>query len=317
MTSGYLRRLADRAVGSAAPGALRPRVPSLFEPVAAGSWSAPEQRWAAMAAEAAGDPRPAVPPGLDSPGFGADGDRAVPPSTSDVGTTEDGPPVGVWREGPAEVRSTAGPARGRPERDRSGPPGSTAESTRSHAGPVAAVPARAVLAAGISAPDPPRGGSTVVGSRSDGPRGHLMRAEPGQPGQPSQPDQPGQPGQIAAAAAGSAPDHTAAGSGAPTAPAVPPPAEPDALPRAPRTPASPVPAHGSTAAPARLASLSRPQSTSRRAAPSQEPTVVRVSIGRIEVHATAPVQPATPPPAPEPPEPPLSLESYLRERVAR
>jgi hypothetical protein len=42
--------------------------------------------------------------------------------------------------------------------------------------------------------------------------------------------------------------------------------------------------------------------------------VVRVSIGRIEVHAAAPDHSAAPPPAPEPP---ISLERYLQERVPR
>jgi hypothetical protein len=49
--------------------------------------------------------------------------------------------------------------------------------------------------------------------------------------------------------------------------------------------------------------------------------VVRVSIGRIEVHGMLPAQPqaaaASPAPADDVPEPAISLERYLSEKVRR
>lgn len=314
--TGYLRRLALRAGGGAEPGALQPRLPSLFEPVTSGQpagWldeplgvSTPDRSPDPLAPLTGPAPANATPhpdlvhlPGAasDPP---ADPARVAPPK---------GSPVAV-RAGIREPSSEFTPQDGSP----SGEGARRSAITEPAPGPVPEVGAEP--AAGQPAPvnPPPAMPPDVVPPGVPPP--DVM--PPGVPPSDVMPPVP-PPGVMAAptsafvpapdvwpAATGRAGDADGRAGDAhrpPTARA----GDADRRPTGRRTGAEPALVAGT------LGRGDPRRGAGSEVAANDEP-VVRVTIGRIEVRAMAPAEPQAPA---QPPEPPISLDQYLNDREWR
>lgn len=292
MTGGYLRRLVDRAAGTTQASALQPRIPALFEPITAGFQPVSLWSGALSTDDVAVDWGPDRPERTTAGAAAPDqssGELRYPSASAAPSQETPGSTRAVWQAPPVDAvpqlfasRALAAPALGL---DRAAP-----------------VPADSALPpAPAHAPTSNLGGPRAADARSATP--HRPTATDGSP----------TPAPIDASPA--VPSTGPAGTaGRPAAPARIP-AEPPTIVAAQAREAVPSGRTSEAALthPAWPASAPGP-ATDARAPRREEPTVVRVSIGRIEVHAAAPDHSAAPPPAPEPP---ISLERYLQERVPR
>jgi hypothetical protein len=343
MTAGHLRRLVDRATGMTPPGALLPRVPSLYEPV--GTGAPPASRWDGDVGPASEVPAPEQfpdgragvrtgsakvrPPGVDAvvlrqpvepapspavPGSAAEHPgravgRLATPSPVPAAGAEDAPPDGAHRAVP-------GRDPGAPSLEAGGRLPGAADRVRPEF-----VPTQGAERAGAARSRPGREAwSPAPPGAADAPA-----AGPGAP--PPFPADSAPP----AEATGAVVPHRPVPAGADPGGDVPPgtgllPARP--LEAGPRRDVPP----GEWAGAARAAGLPRthpmpagalpvppPLAGRQRGGGREDAAVVQVRIGRIEVRAAAPAVPAEPPGTEraEVPEPAVSLDRYLVERVRR
>jgi hypothetical protein len=337
MTSGYLRRLAARAIGTAAPGALRPRVPSLFEPSPAGLPALGPPAGAhyssgATDAEHSEMPGPADPtaPGSSLPrhwsATSPPSSATSPPSsaTSPPSLRSDHrdrpvpqpalrtPGISTAAPTPDVTRATPQPA------PPAGPIGPTATPATPHARPLRGTgPEQSPLPAVPESRRQPVPGTHDVLTAPPRPDPPAPKGRGGELAEPQswQPGDVNHAAAVDAAGVRSPPPATTDPVSAPNR------GEADDHDQAVRVP--PAPEGLSSASIWQRHGHHHPVAgTARRPSHhSDEATVVRVSIGRIEVHGMLPAQPqaaAAPPAPPDPvPEPAISLERYLSERARR
>lgn len=322
MSGGYRDRLVARATGG--PGLLRPRLPSLFEPVDPAGGPA---GWAWQASpEASADPPPARP-------------IPAPEWTGPAPPAEPGPDLAAVASVPAMVPDPA-PGRGRRRLAPAGPadePAPPAEAARPPDGPLVAGDSSGDL------PGPVSGRPALAGPPAEPPA--TAPAEERSSGVMRPPVRPARAGSDRLRGAASDRDEATVAPVTTALPALP---APPALPTVPATAAAPRPgrhearpgpvAEDRPSGPAWRPPPSPPPATGRAPSPpsaagfetggpavppilptspadgSAEP-VIHVTIGRIEVRAVQAEQP----PAPRRPSPPSgpSLERYLRERSKR